>query len=137
MKWIAYFLLITPLSINAADYSQPDDRVGRISDTINKVAQQVEEREKQRNEEIEKQRILIDAQEEQYKKERSLARAVLAKKPRPRIGMSEKQVLHGTNWGKPDYVNTTETAHGIFEQWVYADGQYLYFSNRRLTSIQY
>lgn len=135
MKWIAYILLFAPLTIYAED-SQPDAR-DRISDTINEVAQQVEERGKQIFEEMEKQRILIDAQSEQYKKELLHARAVQAKKPRPRIGMSEKQVLRGTNWGKPDYINTTETAHGIFEQWVYEDGQYLYFSNGRLTSIQY
>ena len=39
-------------------------------------------------------------------------------------------------WGFPDHINTTETAHGTREQWMYADLGYLYFENGRLVAIQ-
>lgn len=53
--------------------------------------------------------------------------------PYPKIGMSAKTA---TNWGKPKHVNRTTTAKGNVEQWVYGDGNYLYFTNGRLTAIQ-
>jgi hypothetical protein len=52
-----------------------------------------------------------------------------------RIGMTKKQVL-ASNWGEPEDINTTSTRNGTFEQWVYEDGNYLYFTNGRLTGIQ-
>mgnify|MGYP003600934830 CR=1 FL=1 len=61
----------------------------------------------------------------------------LAKKPKLRIGMSTDQVLHNSNWGKPDDINTTINSYGKFEQWIYGRGKYLYFTNGKLTSIQY
>ncbi|MBO9647406.1 MAG: hypothetical protein J7605_02765 [Variovorax sp.] len=51
------------------------------------------------------------------------------------IGMSKQQVLD-SSWGKPRSINTTTTAGGTREQWVYGDGNYLYFTNNVLTSIQ-
>lgn len=51
--------------------------------------------------------------------------------------MTTSQVLYESNWGKPKDINTTIDAHGKFEQWVYGLGQYLYFTNGKLTSIQY
>lgn len=39
-------------------------------------------------------------------------------------------------WGDPKYVNTTETASVVHEQWVYGNGRYLYFDNGILTTIQ-
>jgi hypothetical protein len=62
-------------------------------------------------------------------------RAKLARRPGARIGMTSRQVLEGTNWGKPERVNRTLTKLGVSEQWVY-DGGYLYFDNGRLTAIQ-
>ena len=38
-------------------------------------------------------------------------------------------------WGKPDHVNTTTTARGTREQWVYGGGRYLYFVDNILTTI--
>lgn len=61
----------------------------------------------------------------------------LAKKPNVRIGMSTSQVLHNSNWGKPDDINTTINSYGKFEQQIYGGGNYLYFTNGKLTSIQY
>ncbi|KAK42714.1 hypothetical protein BG58_39460 [Caballeronia jiangsuensis] len=51
------------------------------------------------------------------------------------IGMTEDQAL-ASNWGRPNYVNRTHTAAGDSSQWVYGGGNYLYFQNGRLTTIQ-
>ena len=50
------------------------------------------------------------------------------------IGMSKEDVL-ASMWGKPRKINTTTTARGTREQWVY-DGGYLYFDDNTLTAIQ-
>ncbi|MEN6437018.1 MAG: hypothetical protein ABFD97_00375 [Syntrophobacter sp.] len=52
----------------------------------------------------------------------------------PSIGMTKKQVLVST-WGQPKKVNTTTTANGVTEQWVYPRG-YIYFKNEVVTTIQ-
>lgn len=57
-------------------------------------------------------------------------------KPPPRIGMTEAQVL-ASSWGKPSSVNTTITAYGNSEQWVYGYGMYVYFRNGKVSAIQY
>ena len=54
----------------------------------------------------------------------------------PRIGMTEAQVL-ASSWGKPTSVNTTITAYGNSEQWVYGYGMYVYFRNGKVSAIQY
>lgn len=58
------------------------------------------------------------------------------KKPGVKIGMTAKQVIENTSWGKPNKVNRTTNRYGTREQWVYGDGNYLYFENGILTSIQ-
>jgi hypothetical protein len=50
--------------------------------------------------------------------------------------MSREEVIEGTSWGKPKSVNRTTTGYGVREQWVYGDGNYLYFENGKLTAIQ-
>lgn len=50
------------------------------------------------------------------------------------IGMYKEEVLE-SNWGRPGKINTTITARGTSEQWVYRGG-YLYFENGVLTAIQ-
>jgi hypothetical protein len=41
------------------------------------------------------------------------------------------------SWGHPSGgINKTTGAWGIHEQWVYGMGQYLYFENGKLTTIQ-
>lgn len=71
-------------------------------------------------------------------KQAKTAAAAKAQAARPgvRIGMTQMQVINETNWGKPRRVNRTTTATGTREQWVYGDGNYLYFVNGTLTSIQ-
>lgn len=51
------------------------------------------------------------------------------------IGMTKAMVLE--SWGHPSGgINKTTGAWGIHEQWVYGMGQYLYFENGKLTTIQ-
>lgn len=52
-----------------------------------------------------------------------------------RVGMTKKQVL-ASNWGEPEHVNRTSNSRGTTEQWVYGGGNYLYFTNGVLTTIQ-
>lgn len=49
------------------------------------------------------------------------------------LGMSQEDVIAA--WGKPDRVNTTVTALGKHEQWIYGD-TYVYVSDGRVTSWQ-
>ena len=53
-----------------------------------------------------------------------------------RIGMTAKYVREKTDWGEPQTINSTITASGRREQWVYGDGDYLYFKNGLLEGIQ-
>jgi len=53
---------------------------------------------------------------------------------RVRIGMTKE--MCEDSWGKPESINRTTNAYGTSEQWVYGDGNYLYFDNGKLTSIQ-
>jgi len=57
-------------------------------------------------------------------------------RPGVRFGMTAKQVVEQTNWGKPNSINRSGSKYGTREQWVYGDGSYLYFENGRLTSYQ-
>ena len=50
------------------------------------------------------------------------------------IGMTHEQLRE--SWGAPEDVNTTITAAGKREQWVYGNGQYAYLENGRVTAIQ-
>jgi hypothetical protein len=52
-----------------------------------------------------------------------------------RIGMLKVEVL-ASSWGRPKSINTTTTAFGEREQWVYGGNNYLYFNNGVLESIQ-
>jgi hypothetical protein len=60
----------------------------------------------------------------------------LSKKPGAKIGMTAKQVIEETSWGKPSSVNRTTNAGGVREQWVYDEKNFLYFKNGILESIQ-
>lgn len=59
----------------------------------------------------------------------------IAQLPGVKIGMTREQVRN-SNWGPPRHVNMTRKKSGSAEQWVYGDGEYLYFINGRLTTIQ-
>lgn len=62
-------------------------------------------------------------------------RKAKAKSEGVRIGMTKQQVLD-SSWGKPQRVNTTKSAYGVHEQWVYGGHNYLYFEDGILTTIQ-
>jgi hypothetical protein len=51
------------------------------------------------------------------------------------VGMTKEDVL-ASSWGRPESINTTTTASGTREQWVYGGRNYLYFENGRLVAIQ-
>lgn len=51
-----------------------------------------------------------------------------------RIGMTKE--MCEDSWGKPESINRTTNTYGTSEQWVYGGGNYLYFDNGKLTSIQ-
>lgn len=53
----------------------------------------------------------------------------------PRIGMTKKQVLNDTTWGKPTSVGSTENRSGIYEVWVYYNVASLTFKNGILEVI--
>jgi hypothetical protein len=53
----------------------------------------------------------------------------------PVIGMTKDEELT-KGWCGKHRVNTTETAAGTREQWVFPDLGYLYFENSRLVTIQ-
>jgi len=53
-----------------------------------------------------------------------------------RVGMTAKHVREKTDWGEPKSINATITSSGRREQWVYGDGDYLYFRNGILDAIQ-
>lgn len=50
------------------------------------------------------------------------------------VGMTKEEVLM-SSWGRPQHINTTTTARGTREQWVYSGG-YLYFDDGVLTAVQ-
>lgn len=62
----------------------------------------------------------------------SIAQCILEK--RVKIGMSKYHVTSA--WGKPRNINRTITSYGTSEQWCYNNGNYLYFDDGILTSIQ-
>lgn len=82
---------------------------------------------------ISKQRTLIAGRQALQKEAESRKRN--AKTQGVHVGMTQAEVL-GSNWGKPRSVNTTITAGGKHEQWVYGGTNYLYFQDGMLTSIQ-
>lgn len=55
---------------------------------------------------------------------------------RPEVGMTDEQVLK-SRWGKPNKINTTETAYGTHEQWCYPGNRYVYIEDGIVTSISY
>lgn len=49
--------------------------------------------------------------------------------------MTKEEVL-ASSWGRPQSINTSTYSFGTHEQWVYRDGNYLYFRNGVLATIQ-
>ncbi len=64
------------------------------------------------------------AEEKAYKKSQGVS-----------LGMTQQDVLD-SSWGRPSDVNRTTSVYGTDEQWCYGNGNYLYFEDGILTSIQ-
>lgn len=64
-----------------------------------------------------------------------LADKARRKKEGVSLGMPQEEVLM-SSWGKPERINVTTTASRRREQWVYGSGNYLYFEDGVLTSVQ-
>lgn len=62
------------------------------------------------------------------------ANAKLIKEGEVRIGFTKEMCIEA--WGEPEYINTTTTANGKIEQWVYGWFSYLYFKGNKLITIQ-
>lgn len=129
--------------INKQEYSSAKTLLGKykdfgnqtIVDMYNKATNEVNriEAEKKAQEEAErKARAKKEAEERARREAEEKARK---KREGVTIGMTKQDVLD-SSWGKPKYINTTTTRYGVREQWVYGGGNYLYFENGILTSIQ-
>lgn len=71
-------------------------------------------------------------------KERKAAERAVAARKRSEgvvIGMTPEDV-RASSWGKPNNINRSIYSHGVREQWVYGGGNYLYFRDGVLNSIQ-
>lgn len=80
--------------------------------------------------------VWLDAAEIAIRRKRNAELSYAASQPvAPTIGMTDSRARAST-WGYPDHINTTTTARGTREQWVYSRGRYLYFENGVVTSIQ-
>lgn len=129
--------------INAQDYSSAQSLLSKykdsgnqlILDMYNNVTNEVNriEAEKKAKEEAERrERERKEAEEKARKEAEEKARK---KSQGVHIGMTKQEVLDSM-WGKPNYINTTTTQYGVHEQWVYGNGNYLYFEDGILTTIQ-
>ena len=77
----------------------------------------------------------ITLAEWQKEHDMKLSVAEFIKKPEPSIGMTSEEV-RASRWGDPEKINTTTTANGTSEQWVYSSGNYVYLDNGIVTTIQ-
>lgn len=83
------------------------------------------------------QEALAQARAERYealKKKYGKGTADLMMEGKVRIGWSKQMCIEG--WGEPESINRSSGSWGVHEQWVYGGGNYLYFENGKLTSIQ-
>lgn len=69
---------------------------------------------------------------EKYGCDEDIASCILHKQVRR--GMTAEQCRAA--WGRPEDINRTSGSYGVHEQWVYGGGNYLYFEDGILTTIQ-
>lgn len=81
---------------------------------------------------LEAQAIRMEEQQARANRQRELARR---KRQGVTIGMSQEEVLQ-SSWGRPERVNRSIYSFATHEQWIYGGGNYLYFEDGKLTSIQ-
>ncbi|WP_291990629.1 hypothetical protein [Candidatus Accumulibacter sp. ACC007] len=89
--------------------------------------------------EFKKRRLQLAGEAERENRDSEVAATKSAVATRKRdgvsLGMSEEDAI-ASSWGKPRHINRTQTSYGTSEQWVYGNGNYLYFTDGKLTRIQ-
>ena len=85
----------------------------------------------------ERQKLRADLVKKVALNEAVLEKTRMAQKKREgvSVGASMQDALD-SSWGKPERINQTITANGVREQWVYGGGNYLYFQDGVLRTIQ-
>jgi len=110
--------------------NRAQQRINELRATPEMVREQAKQAERKRKK-AEAEQAAKAKLEEYVQAHPEFREAILAKKIG--LGMSTDDVIAA--WGKPDHVNTTVTAYGKHEQWVYGR-QYIYFENGRVSSWQ-
>ncbi len=129
--------------INAQNYSSAQTLLSTykdlgnqtILDMYNNATNEVNRIEAERKAKEEAERKEREKKEAEEKAKREAEEKARKKSQGVTIGMSKQDVLD-SSWGEPLRINTTTTKYGVHEQWVYGGGNYLYFDNGKLTSIQ-
>ena len=129
--------------MNSQDYSSVKTMLSKykdlgnqtILDMYNNATNELNRIEAEKKAQEEAERIAKEKAEEEKRAMEEAEEKARKKSQGVSIGMSKQDVLD-SNWGKPDHINTTTTRYGVHEQWVYGGGNYLYFENGILTSIQ-
>ena len=131
------------IKINNKEYSSAQTLLGKykdfgnqtIVDMYNNATNEVNRIEAEKKAQEEAERKAKEKKEAEEKARKEAEEKARKKSQGVRIGMSKQDVLD-SSWGEPDHINTTTTRYGVHEQWVYGGGNYLYFENGILTSIQ-
>lgn len=120
-----------------------DSAIERNKKNAEELKSQIEIRKKEREKEVDK-AIEERKQSEQDSQDLLAASTEIEETLRARnankilnpimIGDFSSKVLE--NYGKPTTVNRTVTKYGVNEQWVYADGVYIYFENDLVVAWQ-
>lgn len=110
----------------ARDYLEKFYKIGNseIIDLHKQVLKELDKIKEEKQKQYEIEQAKKEAEEKARKKQEGVT-----------IGMTKQDVLD-SNWGEPKKINTSTYAWGTYEQWVYGNGNYLYFENGILTSIQ-
>lgn len=101
-----------------------------------KLAQIQEEEEYKKKEEEWRKKIEKEQAEKYTRLTKTYGKAIAddMMKKNVRIGWTKQMCIE--SWGKPKDINKTTTQYSVREQWVYGNGNYLYFENGKLTTIQ-
>jgi hypothetical protein len=118
-----------------------DDRIRTASDKNSSLLdrliaiQQIEELDPRKGDELKSLKAQLTKLNEAQQAE--TVREMLKEKKRRgvSIGMTKEDVL-ASSWGRPQSVNQSTYTFGVREQWVYGGGNYLYFKDGVLDSIQ-
>lgn len=131
--WIKDDIILWDDFIAGADLRDKRETIRRDSLEKVKIAEAKLRKEQRELRKIENEKKQIERRNKYVKKYGTEYGEIIANY-RVRIGMTKK--MCEDSWGKPESINRTTNAYGTSEQWVYGGGNYLYFDNGKLTSIQ-